>query len=71
MKIRSRTKVGAALALAAGLSLASVAPASAAVYSGYSSAAQCNADRTEHVRGGGKASPCIYGTWGWQFQTYN
>ncbi|MFB4353015.1 hypothetical protein RAC69_07700 [Microbacterium sp. LS_15] len=71
MKIRTTGRIGAALLLAAGITVASVAPAAAAVYSGYPSAAACNADRTEHVRNGGKASPCIHGTWGWQFQTYS
>lgn len=70
MKMNRMTKAGAAIAIAAGITLLSVAPASASVFGPYSSAAQRNADRTDYVRGGGKAAPCIPGTGGWYFQTY-
>ncbi len=70
MRKSTKTKIGATLALAAGLTLLSVAPASAAMFGPYTSAAQCNADRTEYVRGGGSAIPCIRGVGGWYFQTY-
>lgn len=70
MKMNQVTKAGAANAIAATITLLSAVPASASVFGPYSSAPQCNADRTDYARGGGKAGPCIPGTGGWYCQSY-
>lgn len=70
MKMKRASRLGATIAIVAGITLFSVTPASASVFGPYSSPQQCNADRTDYVRGGGKAAPCIPGTGGWYFQSY-
>ncbi|MEZ7754552.1 hypothetical protein O5Y58_03450 [Microbacterium paraoxydans] len=70
MSMNRITKAGAAIAIAAGITLLGATPASASLFGPYSAAAQCNADRTEYVRAGGSAAPCIRGVGGWYFQSY-
>ncbi|KJL28479.1 hypothetical protein [Microbacterium oxydans] len=70
MKMNRAAKLSATIVIAAGITLLGVTPASASVFGPYSSPQQCNADRTDFVRGGGKAAPCIPGTGGWYFQSY-
>ncbi|AXL11682.1 hypothetical protein DXT68_05665 [Microbacterium foliorum] len=70
MKKNRGAKLGVAIAVAAGITLFGVTPASASEFGPYSSPQQCNADRTDFVRGGGRASPCVPGTGGWYFQSY-
>jgi hypothetical protein len=61
----------AALAIAAAVLVIPASPASAGAAIGpYASNAQCNADRTEYVRSGGRANACGKGVGGWYYATY-